>query len=479
VIVGYYNAWVVVLSVVVAIVASYVALDLTSRVTASRDERKAWLWLGGGAFSMGSGIWSMHFIGMLALTLPVEVTYDVWMTLLSLLLPILVSGFALYSVSRRTVSAWRLLLGGVALGIGIVAMHYCGMAAMRMVHHYRVPLVSLSILIAIAASLGALWSAFQLRMETILSALWTKAGSAVLAGSGIAAMHYIGMAATMFEPGHPTGSAVHTIDNVVLAVVVSVFSLLLLAVTLLISAFDAWLAAHAMMYAAQLEARVAERTTELERTNRELVEVEDTQRRRLSRKLHDRIGQNLTALRINLGILMSQFAGESRTVPEPRLRDCIDLVDATADAVQDLVSELRPPMLEEHGLLAALRWHAQQFARRTDIEVTISGDEPGLTPNEKITLFRIVQEALNNVAKHSRATRVELGLRQVGTELGLSVLDNGIGIDASRGPVRDARLGYGIDMMYERARAIGGQLEIDVAPGGGTHVRVRVPNLSS
>src|SRR4029078_142135 len=126
---GTYNYWLVSLSLAVASFASYAALDLATRLTAARG-RPARYWLVGGAFSMGTGIWSMHFIGMLAFSLPVPMGYDVPITMLSMLIAIVVSGFALYVVSRDKVTAWNLLPGGVLMGLGIASMHYTGMAAM-------------------------------------------------------------------------------------------------------------------------------------------------------------------------------------------------------------------------------------------------------------------------------------------------------------------------------------------------------------
>ncbi len=127
---GSYSYWLVVGSVIVAVLASYTALDLATRITASRG-RNARLWLLGGAFSMGTGIWSMHFIGMLAFSLPIPMGYDVPMTLLSMLIAIVVSGFALFMVSRDNLAWQNLLLGAVLMGLGIASMHYTGMAAMQ------------------------------------------------------------------------------------------------------------------------------------------------------------------------------------------------------------------------------------------------------------------------------------------------------------------------------------------------------------
>ena len=195
---GSYDYWLVLLSVIVAIIASYVALDLASRVAASHRSRTGrWLWLAGGAWVTGTGIWSMHFIGMLAFRLPVPLYYDVPMTLLSGLSAVLASALALFVASRPTLGVPRLLGAGLLMGMGIVTMHYTGMEATRMQPpiRYLPSLVALSVVIAVAASIMALWSAFRLRMETIWTAFWNKAGSAVVMGSGICGMHYTAMAA--------------------------------------------------------------------------------------------------------------------------------------------------------------------------------------------------------------------------------------------------------------------------------------------
>jgi NO-binding membrane sensor protein with MHYT domain/two-component sensor histidine kinase len=505
--VGTYNGWLVVLSVVVAIVASYVALDLASRCSAWQGHKAAWYWQTGGAISQGSGIWSMHFVGMLAFRLPIPMSYDVWITLLSLILPILASGYGLHAASRGALNARRLVMGGVLIGIGIVSMHYTGMAAMKMQPpiRYEPLLVSLSILIAVAASVVGLWSAFKLRLETILSAFWKKAGSALVMGAGISGMHYTGMAAAIFAPNSLSTVSPQDIDDVWLSSAVGGFSLLFMAATLLISAFDAYRAERAAKLAdglrqahSELEARVAERTAELARTNqalldqiaernaaneqiralsRHLVEAQESQRKELSRELHDRVGQNLTGLDINLNILKTQLSGDDRAELRSRLEDSISLVGSIADAIENVMSELRPPMLNDHGLLAALHWYAKEFSQRTGIDATVRGKVPQqrLAQEIEITLFRIAQEALNNVSKHARATRVELDLQHSGDECILSVSDNGIGFDPAVSSKVMSRPGRGMVTMRERAQAVGGQLEIKAAPGGGTQILVWVP----
>ena len=190
-------------SVLIAIVASYAALDLTGRVTAARG-RVRLAWLSGGAIAMGIGIWAMHFKGMLALRLPVPVEYH-WPTVLaSLLVAILASGVALYVASRRKMGLVAALTGSIFMAAGIAGMHYIGMAAMRLpaITRYSPLLVTCSILLAILFSLIALLMAFDLREETRWS-VPRRLGSATVMGVAVSAMHYTGMAAASFIPASP------------------------------------------------------------------------------------------------------------------------------------------------------------------------------------------------------------------------------------------------------------------------------------
>jgi two-component system sensor histidine kinase/response regulator len=195
-----YDYRLVVLSVVISTLASYAALDLAGRVTATRGGVRM-AWLSGGACAMGIGIWSMHYIGMLAFHLPVTIDYD-WPTVgVSLLCAIFASGVALFVVSRPRMGLLQAALGSAVMGSGIAAMHYVGMAAMRLraMCSYSPGLVTLSVVLAIAISLVALGIAFTLRDDTQGSG-WKKKASALLMGAAIPVMHYTGMAAANFAP---------------------------------------------------------------------------------------------------------------------------------------------------------------------------------------------------------------------------------------------------------------------------------------
>ncbi len=254
---GSYSYWLVLLSVFVATLASYTALDLATRITASRG-RGAVLWLLGGAFSMGTGIWSMHFIGMLAFKLPIPMGYDVPVTLLSMLIAIVVSGFALFIVSRDTLGVRNLLWGGVLMGVGIASMHYTGMAAMQTSPpiQYDALLFLASVVIAISASIAALWLAFSLRTDSVWM-IYAKYAAAIIMGFAITGMHYTGMAAAQFAPDTVclTGPLV---DNSWMAGTIALVTFMILSATRVLSVFDARMASQTARMAQSLQKANAE-----------------------------------------------------------------------------------------------------------------------------------------------------------------------------------------------------------------------------
>jgi PAS domain S-box-containing protein len=209
---GTYDYRLVALSVLISTFASYAALDLAGRVTASHGTVRS-LWLIGGAAAMGMGIWSMHYIGMLAYRLPVIVFYH-WPTVLwSLLAAMLASAVALFVVSRKAMGPLRIGVGGLLMGTGIAAMHYVGMDAMRLpaMCRYSPGLVALSVLLAMVISMVALWLTFHLRTETN-SLSWPKLASAMLMGAAIPVMHYTGMAAASFWPTTAPPDLTHSVE---------------------------------------------------------------------------------------------------------------------------------------------------------------------------------------------------------------------------------------------------------------------------
>ncbi|WP_053178864.1 putative bifunctional diguanylate cyclase/phosphodiesterase [Pseudomonas kilonensis] len=233
-----YNSLYVLLSLIVAILASYTALNMAGRVTRTQGKASA-LWLAGGSFAMGTGIWSMHFIGMLAFQLPIELGYDLTLTGLSLVIAIASSAFALWLVCQKEMPLSWLLVGAVLMGIGIAAMHYTGMAALLMnpVVEYVPSLFVLSVLIAILASGAALWIAFRLRGEGKYINRARLCSSLVM-GCAIVGMHYTGMSAANFPLGSVCGAVNTGIDSKWLVVLVILVTLAVCAIALIISMLD-------------------------------------------------------------------------------------------------------------------------------------------------------------------------------------------------------------------------------------------------
>src|ERR1700681_2503521 len=194
VIVGHYDYRIVILSVLIGVIGGYCTIELAERVTASRSRARLYWWIGG-AIAMAIGTWSMHYTGMLALRLPIPVQYDWPTTFLAYLVSLFGSLVCLFVVRRREMGFTRAFIGSIFMGSGIVALHYTGMASMRMqaMHHYAPTLVALATIIAIGFSLMSLWLMFVFR-EHILGRRLRKVGSALLLGAAISVMHYIGMA---------------------------------------------------------------------------------------------------------------------------------------------------------------------------------------------------------------------------------------------------------------------------------------------
>jgi diguanylate cyclase len=253
-----YNHWLVGLSLVVAMLVSYTALRLASRVATSEGNSSR-IWLGIGAIAMGVGIWSMHFVGMLAFSLPIPLAYDVPKTLASLAVAIVTSGFALAITSGRRLTAPRLAGSAVIMGAGISAMHYMGMAAITILPGiaYDPFLVAVSILIAIAASFVALWLFFQLREGSSRLQQLKRIAAAVVMGLAISGMHYTGMAASRFASGSFCRGGV-ALENNWLAATIGMFALGLLVVTLVTAVYDAHLQSRARIQALRLEQANAE-----------------------------------------------------------------------------------------------------------------------------------------------------------------------------------------------------------------------------
>ena len=227
------------------------------------------------------------------------------------------------------------------------------------------------------------------------------------------------------------------------------------------------------------QARVIARQNEKLETakiSRRLVEVQESERRALANELHDLVGQKLAALSINLNIVKSESACAMTAQTGTRLDDSVKLVEETIESIRDVMAELRPAVLDDYGLVAALRWYAEQFSKRTGVTTTVieQGQGPSLPVAVEEALFRIVQEALANVHRHAAATRVRVTVGGADDRYEITVEDDGRGI-AGQPPAAGEAAHYGIDIMRERAHRLGGELALTSLAGRGTRVRLTFP----
>ena len=322
--IGHYDSTLVALSILVAIIASYTALDLAGCVSANTSSpRKSWTWLVAGAVSMGIGIWSMHFIGMLAFQLPVPVAYDLTLSLLSMAIAIVVSAIALLILRRPQLKASNLFVGSILMGVGISTMHYTGMYAMQMSPpiSYDPVLFAASVLIAAGASLAALWIAFQLRMRRSKRALLLKVGSASVMGLAIAGMHYTGMAAAHFATGSLCVAAIAGgIHNTMLATAIGGSTMAILCLTLIVSALDA----HFALNNARLAQALAKITHELKEAQGELV---STARQAGMAEIANNVLHNVGNVLNSVNVSASLIAERMRNSKDQNLARAIQLMN--------------------------------------------------------------------------------------------------------------------------------------------------------
>lgn len=235
----------------------------------------------------------------------------------------------------------------------------------------------------------------------------------------------------------------------------------------------------------RLEERVQERTSQFRESEQRLREsrsrlrelagflqsVREEERSRIARELHDELGQSLTALRMDLNWLRTKCADLDPKALE-RLGSALGLVERTVDALRRISEDLRPRMLDDLGLAAAVEHHVTQFSERTGIacSLAMNKEEFDVDGRSATTVFRVVQEALTNVARHAAASKVAVRIEDPGGDIRLTVEDNGCGFTDAR----DKRT-FGLLGMQERVEMIGGQLEITSVPGQGTRIEVRIP----
>jgi NO-binding membrane sensor protein with MHYT domain/CheY-like chemotaxis protein/two-component sensor histidine kinase len=501
---GYYETPLVLTSILVAIVASYSALSLAGRVTEAAG-RTRFAWILGGAIAMGTGIWAMHFVGMLAFRLPIPIAYDVPITLVSLVLPIAASGLALWQVSRADLGPVRLGASALIMGIGINAMHYTGMAAMRMEPGivYDPLLFALSVLIAVVASALALWIAFRLRRST--PHVWVpRIGAAVVMGFAIVGMHYTGMAAANFPADSVCMAARVGVHRDSLATLVVLATFCVLGLALIASVFDARLETNARILAMS-QATAAERQDLLERER-----IARDQAERLSALKDEFLATLSHELRTPLNAILGWAGMLQRGVKdEATLRRALETIERNARAQGQLIDDLLDmsriisgtvrlevqPVDPSRIIEAALGTvhpaaAAKMITLRTDL-----GREAGVLPLEVRAdpgrLQQVLWNLLANAVKFTPSGgSVQVLLGRDGNDAVVRVIDSGIGIAPDFLPYvfdrfrqQDASisrqhggLGLGLSIAKQLVELHGGTIAVDSAgPHTGTTFTVRLP----
>jgi signal transduction histidine kinase len=214
----------------------------------------------------------------------------------------------------------------------------------------------------------------------------------------------------------------------------------------------------------------------LKQTMNRMITTEETLRREAALHLHDQVSQNLTALSLNLSYSLSQLPLQNNDKLKKRLDDSTALVNDTIVRIRDIMTELRPSVLDDYGLDAALRWSLSRFTERTSIPADFTGTEliPKLPVNTEYALFRMVQEALQNVLKHAHALHVSVELKESNGMVSLTIADDGIGFDLKQVKNSKVLQGFGLINIAERLTAMGGCLNIVTAPGEGTSIIITI-----
>jgi two-component system NarL family sensor kinase len=228
---------------------------------------------------------------------------------------------------------------------------------------------------------------------------------------------------------------------------------------------------------ARLLQRLGEGEKRFRLISKGILRVQEAERGRISRELHDGVGQSLTALKIQLQLLETSAAREESAL-SPRLAELRELADRSLQEVRQISHLLRPQMLDDLGLLPTLQWLVRTFQKRTGIEVELvaEGIEERMDPDVETLVFRLVQEALTNVAKHAAAPTARVHLHRTAAQLSLKVADSGAGFDVDEFLLStDEERGFGLRGIRDRVHLFAGRFTVTSHPGAGTTLEVEVP----
>src|SRR5579862_1580043 len=475
---GTYDPYLVALSILIACFASYTALDLSAHVRPARGFARR-VWLVAAALTMGGGIWSMHFVAMLAFMLPIPMSYDIGLTVLSLVVAILVTGGGFYVISRQSASPLRLVLSGIFMGLGIAGMHYTGMAAMRGQAElsYTPLFVALSLVIAIGASTAALWVAFR------TTDLGQKLVAAVVMGLAISGMHYTGMGAAIFTVHGPLheAQAKAGLDQTKLALAVAGITFIILAFASVASLFERKRAEEAL-HKAQAELAHVSRLMTLGE---------------LTASISHEVNQPISAVVTNAEVCLRLLAMETQRPDE--VRATVERIVRDAHRASEVIQRIRalakrsePKMvsldindvIREAILLVQREVLSHGVSLRTELA-------PALPPvlGDRVQLQQVVinllmngVEAMASIKDRPREILIRSQQHEAGQVL-VAVLDSGIGIDSETAEklfsafftTKPSGMGMGLSISRSIIRAHGGRLWVSPNADHGAAFQFTVP----
>jgi two-component system, sensor histidine kinase and response regulator len=503
--VGVYDPGLVTTSVVIAILAAYVALSISGRIAAAQTGRSRSAWISAGAVVMGGGIWAMHFIGMLAFSLPCGTGYSLPGTLASVIPGILASGVALSVIGRRREpSLIQLAIGAVLMGAGIGAMHYSGMAAMGpdALLRYDPSWVAISVVVAITLAFIAL--SIRFRFARGASSVPATLAAAAVMGCGVACMHYTAMRASLFFPIADAHTAQMALPPTTLAVIITIFTVAIASITLVAS-----FAGRQAELALSLRAEIAER----ERGELELIQARQqaeaanlaksqflaTMSHEIRTPLNGVIGMaNLlasTQLNNHQAQLVDNLARSGRSLLA-LINDILDLsrIEAQELALFETPFEIREVIAEVADLFGE-----QCGSKGLDLIYSIAEDIPGQLLGDSVRLRQILINLVGNAMKFTEQGEILIEASIASHErdemaLQFSISDTGIGIDSDQlkqvfEPFRQADVsmtrsrggsGLGLAITKRLVELQGGEIHVESEPGVGSrfHFTTRFRRVS-
>jgi NO-binding membrane sensor protein with MHYT domain/nitrogen-specific signal transduction histidine kinase len=482
---GSYDHIQVTLSVLLAVAASYAALELSGRVTAARGRMRV-AWLTGGALVMGTGIWSMHYVGMLALQLPITVRYHWPTVLLSLISGIVCSAFALILVSWRKMGLAYVLAGSVFMGGGIVALHYIGISAMRLTARCQFDgfLVALSVVLAVIFSLVALWLAFYFRNEPH-NPMLRKAGSAVIMGAAISAMHYTAMAAVTFVPTTVNPEFTHAVSSSSLGTTgIGAVTLIVLGLAILTCSIDRRFGAQ------KLELALAESKLELARVNRIATVGE------LTASIAHEINQPLNAIVMGASAALGWISSEP-----PNLAEAGQTLAKTiqeANRASDVIAKIRALLAKATPEIRSLNMNdvarevlsltrGELAKRGIAVKTELAAELPPVRGDRvqlQQVMLNLVLNAIEAMASNGDHARELIIKSEKDTDgILIQIIDSGAGLDPEQAQrifqpfftTKPQGLGMGLAISRSIIEAHGGHLSARRRNSDGAIFEVRLP----